>query len=159
VTDVELVTRTAQPAIAVRRVVPMADLDLVAMVPDAYGRLGVALAEHGLTMAGAPYARYAEFGPERADVELGFPVTSADGIPPLAADDQIGATELPGGEAATYRHVGPYQDLGQAYAAGEQWFAASGRAPSGPPWESYEVGPDAVSDPSSLETLVCWPLA
>ena len=82
------------------------------------------------------------------------------GLPPLAADDEIGATELPGGQLATYLHVGAYPDLGQAYQAIEAWFAESGRKPGGAPWESYVVGPDQVDqDESRLETLVCWPLS
>ena len=106
-------------------------------------------------------ARYAEFGPERADVEIGFPVAAlAADLPALRSDDTLGSTELPGGEAAEYRHVGPYPELGTAYRAIEAWFGASGRSAGGAPWESYEVGfADVGGDASRLETLVLWPLA
>ena len=158
---VEVVTRQVQPTIAVRTIVPMDQLDVGALFGAALGRLFPYLGQHGLAPSGAPYARYAEFGPDRADVEIGVPLAEPPpGLPPLAADDEIGATELPGGELATYLHVGPYPDLGQAYQAIESWFAESGRTPGGAPWESYVVGPDQVGqDPSRLETLVCWPVA
>ena len=158
---IELLTRQPQPAVAIRAVVPMSELDVGELFGAALGRLFPYLGEHGLSLAGAPYARYAEFGPERADVEFGVPLAEpAPGLPPLAADGEIGSTELPGGEVATYLHVGPYPDLGRAYQAVEAWFTKSARSPGGAPWESYVVGPDEVDqDPSRLETLVCWPLA
>ena len=158
---VEVVSRQAQPTVAVRTIVPMDQLDVGALFGAALGRLFPYLGQHGLAPSGAPYARYAEFGPERADVEIGVPLAEPPpGLPPLAADDEIGATEQPGGELATYLHVGPYPDLGQAYQAIEAWFAESGRTPGGAPWESYAVGPDQVDrDEASLETLVCWPVA
>jgi effector-binding domain-containing protein len=139
----------------------MDQLDVGAIFGSALGRLFPYLGQHGLVPAGAPYARYAEFGPERADVEVGVPVGSApEGLPVLQPDDELGATELPGGEAASCRHLGPYPGLGQAYQAIEAWMKETGRSPRGAPWESYEVGPDQVDhDPDRLETVVCWPLA
>jgi effector-binding domain-containing protein len=158
---VRLVTLDAQPAVAIRVVVPMAELDMGEVFPGALGRLMAYLGEHGPAPAGRPYARYAEFGPERADVEIGFPVAAlAADLPALRSDDTLGSTELPGGEAAEYRHVGPYPELGTAYRAIEAWFGASGRSAGGAPWESYEVGfADVGGDASRLETLVLWPLA
>jgi effector-binding domain-containing protein len=161
VPDVQVVHLEAQPAIAVRVVVPMSELDVGALFGAAMGRLFSYAGERGLAPAGAPYARYAEFGPERADVEIGVPlVKPPEDLPPLELNDELGATELPGGEAASYRHVGPYPELGAAYQAVEVWLRESGSSPAGPPWESYVVGPDDVDqNPARLETLVLWPLA
>ena len=106
-TEVEVASRQAEPAVAVRTVAPMDELDVGALFGAALGRLFPHLGQHGLAPAGAPYARYAEFGPERADVEIGVPLAEpAPGLPPLTADGDIGSTELPGGELATYPHVG-----------------------------------------------------
>jgi effector-binding domain-containing protein len=158
--DVEVVTLSARPAVAIRAVIPMDQLDVGEVFGAALGRLFPYIGQHGLSPAGAPYARYAEFGPERADIEIGVPLVSPPGdLPPLRPDDELGSTELPGGEAASYRHIGPYPDLGQAYQTIEAWMKDSGRSPAGAPWESYEVGPDQVDDDTSrLETVVCWPL-
>jgi AraC family transcriptional regulator len=127
----------------------------------ALGRLFPYLGQHGLAPTGAPYARYAEFGPERADIEVGVPVGAApDDLPALQPDDEVGVTELPGGEAASYLHVGAYPELGSAYRAIEAWLRDQGRSTAGAPWEVYEVGPDQVDhDPARLETRVLWPLA
>jgi hypothetical protein len=78
--SVEVATLRARPAVAVRSVVPVSDLDVRELFGAALGRLFPYLGEHGLAPAGAPYARYAEFGPERADVEIGVPL-AADGAP------------------------------------------------------------------------------
>ena len=89
-TEVEVVTRQAEPAVAVRTVAPMDQLDVGALFGAALGRLFPYLAQQGLAPAGAPYARYAEFGPERADVEIGVPLAEPPpGLPSLAADDEI----------------------------------------------------------------------
>jgi effector-binding domain-containing protein len=159
--EVEVVSLSAQPAVAVRVVVPMDQLDVGAIFGAALSRLFPYLGQHGLAPAGAPYARYAEFGPERADVEVGVPVASApEDLPALQPDDELGATELPGGEVASYHHVGPYPELGDAYQAIEGWMREADRSPAGAPWESYEIGPDQVDhDPARLETRVLWPLA
>jgi effector-binding domain-containing protein len=159
--EVEVVTLDARPAVAIRVMVPMDQLDVGAIFGSAMGRLFSYVGEYRLEPAGAPYARYAEFGPERADVEVGVPLAEpvAD-LPALEPNDELGATELPQGEAASYRHVGPYPELGAAYQTIEAWLRESGRSPAGPPWESYEVGPDDVDhDPARLETVVRWPLA
>jgi effector-binding domain-containing protein len=159
--NVQVVHLEAQPAIAIRVVVPMFDLDVGELFGGARDRLAEYVVEHDLATAGAPYARYAEFGPERADVEIGFPlVEPVPGLAALEPDNTIGATELPGGEVAEVRHIGPYPEVRQAYEAAEAWFAESGRSPGGAPWESYVVAPEDVDhDPARLETLVLWPLA
>jgi effector-binding domain-containing protein len=158
--EVEVVTLSARPSVAVRVVVPMDQLDVGAIFGSGMGRLFSYVGEQGLAPAGAPYARYAEFGPERADVEVGVPLADPADLPALEANDELGATELPGGDAASYRHVGAYPELATAYQAIEAWLEKSGRSPAGPPWESYEVGPgDVGGDPARLETVVFWPLA
>src|SRR5262245_66050896 len=85
--DVEVVSLQAQPAVAVRVVVPMDQLDMGAIFGGAMGRLFGYTGERGLAPAGPPYARYEEFGPERADVELGVPLTEpAADLPALEPD-------------------------------------------------------------------------
>jgi hypothetical protein len=54
---------------------------------------------------------------------------------PGAADVEAGA--VPGGAIAVGVHAGPYNQLGDTYAAMERWMEANGYRPSGSPWESY----------------------
>jgi effector-binding domain-containing protein len=146
-------------SIAIRSIVPMSELDVGALFGDYATRLVTYLEQHDIEPAGAPYARYREFGPERADVEIGLPVVAElDDLDDLEADDVIGVSELPAGRTARSLHIGPYDRLGETYQLLEKFMAAEGLEPDGAPWESYLLMPHAVDDPAELRTEVCWPV-
>lgn len=160
--EVEVREDPELPTVAVRVRRPMAGLDIGAIFGEETGRLAAHLAEHDETPAGPPYARYHEFGPERADIEIGFPVEQPPRLDAVeaVAGEQVGRSALPGGRRAVYLHAGPYPELGHAYAALERFLAEEGESSAGAPWESYLVMPDDVDgDPMRLRTEVCWPLA
>jgi effector-binding domain-containing protein len=147
--------------VAIRYRRPMAGLDVGTLFGGAMTRLSSWLGERGLAPgAGAPYARYHEFGSDGADIEMGVPLESVPAdSPPLSrvADGEVGASSLPAGEVMTVVHVGPYPTLGHAYRHLEERMAAEGRRPSGAPWEEYLDDP-SLTDPRELRTLVAWPV-
>ena len=64
---------------------------------------------------------------------------------------------LPGGRAATTMHRGPYAELGLAHQAVQDWCRRAGHELAGPSWERYGHWQDSWnSDPSKVETEVCW---
>ena len=69
----------------------------------------------------------------------------------FTARDAVRRVDTPAGEVAATTHFGDYADLGGAYAALEQWCAASGRAPAGTRWEVYG---DWEEDPAKRQTDV-----
>ncbi len=91
----------------------------------------------GVQPAGGAFGRYE---PVQAGfrVEAGFTVTA-----PVVAAGRVEPGELPGGEAATCLHVGPYEGVAEAYEAVESWMREQGREASGPAWEVYLTGPEA----------------
>ena len=77
-----------------------------------------------------------------AGVEVPDGFTARGGVRPVAT---------PAGEAATTTHYGDYSGLSAAYAALEQWCAASNRRPAGTNWEVYG---DWDDDPARRRTDV-----
>ena len=152
----------ADPAVAVRLQRAMEELDMGELFGEHLGRLFEHAQAHGL-QAGPPYARYYEFGPEQADIEIGLPIDEpASDLAPVdpATDAEIGSSELPSGRCAVTVHVGAYEELGRTYRALEEWISANAHKAAGAPWESYLVMPsDVGNDPSRLRTEISWPIS
>lgn len=111
--------------------------------------------QHGLALAGPPFARYPEIGMGSFVMEAGFAIAApADGDP----DAGIEALTIPGGEAAVTIHRGPYDGLPAAFAAVEAWVRNEGRSPSGPPMELYLTDPGEHPDPQTWETQIVLPV-
>jgi effector-binding domain-containing protein len=68
----------------------------------------------------------------------GFPCAAS-----FAGSGTVEAATLPEGDAVVAVHVGAWQELGEAYAAVEAFFAEHGLTRAGDPWESYLDGPEA----------------
>lgn len=100
-------------------------------------------------LAGPPIARY-DFVGDDFSIEAGFPVP-----PGTTVSGDVQLIELPAGDVAQTMHVGPYEDVVEAYHAMESWFVSNGYRPNGAPWESYLDEP-GVEKP---RTLVTWPCA
>ena len=146
--DVTLVELPARRAAVVRISGPVTDMP--AMMGGAFSATAAAIGAAGASFAGPPFARYTGFG-ERIEAEVGFPF---DGEVPET--DRIAIVQLPGGLAATTRHVGPYDQIGAAWERAQAWLREHGYAPTSPAWECYLTGPQ---DPGPPITEVFWPLA
>jgi effector-binding domain-containing protein len=160
--DARFVDLEAQPTVAIRVRQSMAELDIGALFDRNLPRVFEQLGRLGATPTGAPFARYHEFGPDQADIEMGVPVAAPlGGLAPLAdaAPEEIGTSALPGGRAAVLVHRGPYEALGEAYDRLRTWIREEGRKPGDAPWESYVDDPGAVADVAELRTEIYWPVA
>jgi len=106
------------------------------VLPDIFSHLE----EAGVPMLGAPFARYHPGTGDTIDLEVGVAVGGA-----FVETDMIRRRTLPGGEAISVVHVGPYDGLRDAVAALAEWRVANGRVVGGAYWEVY------VDDPSTVE--------
>jgi effector-binding domain-containing protein len=159
--DPRIVDLTPMPTVAVRVQEPFEDLDLGALFDLHLPNVSDRIADLGGTPTGPSYGRYHEFGPDRADVEIGIPVAApVANLRPLAECEagEIGNSGLPGGDAAVTVHHGSYDGLKDTYARLEAWIAAQGMTAGAGPWESYVTDPSEVEDPAQLRTEVVWPL-
>lgn len=150
-----------QPTVAARVQQAFADVDIGALFDLHLPNVADRIADLGGTPAGAPYARYHEFGPERADVEMGIPV--AIPVPNLrrlaqCEPGEVGSSELPGGGAALIIHRGSYRGLAATYDRLKEWMATHGHETGPAPWEVYTDDPSEVAE-ADLRTEVIWPLA
>lgn len=160
--DPRIVGLTPTPTVAVRVQQPFEQLDLGALFDLHLPNVADRIADLGGTPSGPSYGRYHEFGPERADVEMGIPVLApVANLRPLVECEpgEVGNSELPAGRGAVTVHHGSYDGLKDAYDRLRAWIEAQGLRPGAGPWESYVNDPSEVSDPSGLRTEVIWPLA
>jgi effector-binding domain-containing protein len=86
------------------------------------------------------------------DLEIGFPFAQQ-----LKGEGEVLASEIPAGKAAECLHVGPYDQLGVAYEALQQWMTANGYTPSGVAYEFYLNDPQSTPA-AELQTQVVFPL-
>jgi AraC family transcriptional regulator len=148
-------------AVKIRTSIPQLGSEFDKHLPAIIERLG----ELAIPVGGPPFARYHTFaeGEDAVDVEIGFPLGSAEaaGLPAMADlhPGDIGTSELPGGEAAVTVHRGPYEGLRAAYLELLEWIRAEGREEGSGPWESYVDDPGAIEDVSDVRTEIVWPLA
>jgi AraC family transcriptional regulator len=145
----------AQPVLVVRRRIKPAEV--AATLGEVLGHVFQYAQQNGVAMAGQPFTRYLEWGPGLWTIEAGLPVTANTRETPSEANVRPDA--LPGGWVATATHTGPYDKLGEAHAAIQQWIEAEGLTPAGAPWEIYTTDPADFPDPKDWKTEVFWPIA
>ena len=112
---------------------------------------------NAMAPAGHPFVRQVETSPAFVTIDAGVPLVEAPAEAP-PADTEILAGELQAGPAATTIHTGPYEGLGDAYAALDRWFETEGRVRGGAPWEQYLTDPGEVPDPAEWQTQIFWPM-
>ena len=158
----EIVTRTAQPYVAIRARVTMAELGGLG---PRFGEVFGWLDGHGLAPVGPPFFKYNVIDMARElEMEAGVPVATA-----ISGDDQVVAGVLPAGRYATLTHVGHPSELMAATKALLDWAAEQGLAwdvtPSedGDRWacrlENYLTDPDQEPDMTKWVTQLAFKLA
>jgi effector-binding domain-containing protein len=146
----EVKEQSAQPALSIRT--RTAVQDLAQVLGEAYGAIAQYLGELGEQPAGPPFTAYYNMDMQDLDVEIGFPVYKR-----LPGKDDIKASDIPGGKAATCLHTGPYSGIGPAYNALSQWIKDNGYEVTGVAYEVYLDDP-AQTPPQELRTQILFPL-
>lgn len=141
-----------QAVVTVRRVCAQAEIG--AAIQQAFGILGPKFGSGEIPMSGPPFARYLAFSAERVEMDIGAPVAKA-----VSSQGEIQASELPGGRAVTYLHIGPYESLHEAWRGVEAWIKAQCLSGNAAPWEVYLTDPTNEPDAAKYQTLIVWPVA
>ncbi|MCO8273267.1 helix-turn-helix domain-containing protein [Actinoplanes sp. TRM 88003] len=111
--------------------------------------------QHGLAIAGPPFARYPEVGMGSLVIEGGITLA---GPPAEAPGDGIEVLVIPAGKAAVTIHRGPYDTLPESYQEIEKWLRDQGLTAAGAPWETYLTDPGERPDPATWETELVQPV-
>ncbi|MEV0283561.1 GyrI-like domain-containing protein [Kribbella sp. NPDC050820] len=124
--------------------------ELGSWIPAAFDRVVAYLRAIGIAPRGMPVARYHLLPDHRFDVEVGFPVDA-----PVAGDEHVEPSVLPGGRVVVAWHIGPYERLGETYEAVDEWLKAQDGVRTGDAWEVYHDPP--TDDPQFWRTEVVQP--
>lgn len=143
-------TRRDQPAAVAEAALPVPEIGPWLAVT--YGQVFSAMTRQGRPPTGPPFARYHHLEDDQFVVQAGFPVAD-----PVEPDGDVHHAVLPGGQAATTIHVGPYDEIEPAYTALTSWVTEHGGEPAGDPWEVYYSDPDEQPDPATWRTEVVLP--
>jgi DNA-binding transcriptional MerR regulator len=155
-TPVHLREVSAVPTLARRGRV--AEADFPAFLGPAYRDLAKAMADLGMTPAGAPGALYPpvidDDGP--VDVEAFVPLDH-----PVAPPDGSGLVtgELAAARVAVLVHAGPYDTIGESYRHLGAWVAQNATTADDRIREIYLVSYGDTPNPEDFRTEVHWPVA
>ena len=147
--QVQLANLASVPLAVVRRQVRRAEIS--AAVREGCGLVWTFVRERDLP-GGRHVAVYWD-GSIRLEVgvELSAPFEEANGVVRSAT---------PGGHTASVTHFGPYDQLGKAHAAIQNWCTTHAHRPAGPNWEIYgHWQTDWNADPSKIRTDVFYQVA
>ncbi|HEX2914468.1 MAG TPA: GyrI-like domain-containing protein [Chloroflexia bacterium] len=145
----EIKEQAAQPILSRRTRLTMQELPQ--FLGQTYGAVMQYLGELREEPAGPPFAIYYNFDMNDLDIEAGFPVSKE-----YPAGYGLVSCEFPAGKMATCLHIGPYEQLKNAYDALSEWIKTRGYEPLGPTIEFYLNGPE--TPPDKLQTLIAFPL-
>lgn len=141
----EILTVPSQPAAVIPLRIPRAEMPRV--MRPAIEELFAALGAQGVAPAGPVFAHHREITREFFDFEVGVPVARA-----ILAAGRVRPGERPGGLMARTVYAGPYEGLGAAWEAFDDWMVAEGYIPGGNVVESYLRGPESGPDSSMWRT-------
>ncbi len=142
----EVKTQAPQPTLTVRTRTSVQQLPQ--QLGRGFGAVARYLGEQGEQPAGPPFAAYHNMDMANLDVEIGFPVSR-----PFPGRGEVQPGEIPGGLLATCLHVGPYSEIGRAYAALTQFVREGGYEATGVAYEWY-LNDVSQTPPDKLATLI-----
>jgi effector-binding domain-containing protein len=149
--EVKVARREAIPVLTKRLPVRLTEIGTV--LSSAFGEIYGYLARLAVAPGGPPCVIYHDVPAvdHPFDVEICVPVAR-----PLDPPAGWRFQELPAGLFATILHVGPYDTLGDAYAAVKEWIVGHELAVAGPPREVYLSEPG--TPPEQVKTIVEFPV-
>lgn len=117
------------------------------------GELMQVVQSQGVPITGPWFTHHRRRPTDTFDFDIGVPVGAA-----VKPQGRVAPGELRARKAAHTTHVGPYDGLGAAWGAFQQWLEANGHRAVEDLIEVYAVGPESVQDPKQYRTELYQPL-
>ena len=143
----EIIDLVSEPVLVIRTVTSVNNLPQE--IGQAYHQIASYLQELGEQAAGMPFVAYYNLDMENLDVEMGFPVARE-----LPGKDNIKPARIPAGRAATFTHIGPYQEMAAGYEGINHWLAEQKEEPTGVVYEYYYNSPVEVPEAELMTKVV-----
>ena len=124
--DYDITEKELAPQLALTHRTPVTMETMGDRIGAAFGALVEHAAKTGATWAGPPFILYPEDCEGEFEIAVCMPV-----VPGAGGGDEVTLEEVPGGTVASTVHVGPYNQVGQAYVALQKWMTDNGRRPAG----------------------------
>jgi effector-binding domain-containing protein len=147
-TQIETKTVEARPTLTIRTITTLAGIG--PSCADILPAVKAHIDRHGLKTVGPPFVAYHSFSPERVDMSGGMMLEAA-----ASGEGRIETGTLPGGQAITLWHVGPYEDLARTHNALHDYLDQH-KLESSMCWEVYWTDPIPGSDASQWTTEVVY---
>ena len=148
---IEVIDAEELRVLSVRRRVDQAGIP--SFIGGSIGELMGRLALLGVEPTGAPFVVYHEFGPHGIEAEVCVPVPNS-----VDASGGLLTRVIPRATVVRALHVGPYDQLGAAYQAIEEWIGDHHMSAAGPYRERYLNAPDEVASPAEYRTEIELPV-
>ncbi len=110
-----------------------------------------AITGQGIKIAGPMFSYHHRRPSDSFDFEIGFPVAKA-----ITEEGRVINSKLPAVKVVRSVYQGPYDGLGTAWGAVQQWVRENGHGETGRFWESYLNNPDEVKDARDYRTELNW---
>ncbi|NLE11204.1 MAG: GyrI-like domain-containing protein [Actinobacteria bacterium] len=153
--DVVIKEMPSEHLASVRGVYPIARLPEV--MGEEFRRILGALSAEGIEPSGGALAIYHGWTQETVDVEIAFTVRGV--FFPQTPRSAVKPSRIAGGKVVFTTHVGPYDQIHNAYAAIEEYAQDNRLELADTMWERYLTDPAVEPDLRKHVTEVCWPLA
>ena len=150
--DISMHELPVQRILSIRETVARGDVP--AFITSSFADLRSHLRLLGVRAVAGPFVIYHVFGPTEVDAEACVPVAGD-----VVAVGRITTRLLPATTVARTVHIGPYEELGSAYAALITWVGRHGLDAIGPVRERYIDGPGSDALPADYRTVVDLPIA
>ncbi|MCY6354663.1 MerR family transcriptional regulator [Clostridium sp. ZS2-4] len=146
--DIAIDNLKPMTVLSLRQTISMEDISKL------IGKIFENIYKNQLTPAGEIMTIYydKDFDPENADVEVCIPVNKH------LKTAEISTKTVDGGLVAHTTFIGPYSEIGEAYAALMEWVEKNDYEVIRPPFDKYIKGPGAGCSPKEFITEVYFPV-